>query len=442
MNFNKIISYKYYFLFFITSKFINFFILGIAPADITGFGYSLLSKELLHNDLLKSLFYMHIQPPLYNFIVGLGLKIFDANLYNLKFFLFFFNLILSFFIIILSLKIAKILNFNNKYQTFLFFFFLFNPSLIYFENHLGYMHISNFLMVFLTYLIIKYFFNNSIIYLNLIFLAILSLTLIYSLFHPVVILMVYFLINLLNKSYKKNFFFIYLFVFLSFLNPIKNLFIFSFFTNSSFLGFNLSTTLYPAFTNQSFSDFKIDCDMDKYLGGYYNLNNPEIHQSLGSNISNSNNIINLVKSKECMKKSLNLIINNPKDYLYGRFLAFLASSSKFSFEKDNYQINDRYGIFSIFDNLNEYNLKFYKQFIIFIFNIFVNFYLIIYLIKNKSFIRNSILIIYILYLFMFVIAHLVNGYEHARIMYSMFTIYIIFWILFFKNKFNFFYKDN
>jgi hypothetical protein len=58
--------------------------LGIVPADITGFGYSLLSKELLHNDLLKSLFYMHIQPPLYNFIVGMGLKIFDANLYNLK----------------------------------------------------------------------------------------------------------------------------------------------------------------------------------------------------------------------------------------------------------------------------------------------------------------------------------------------------------------------
>lgn len=442
INFNKKISYKYFFLFFITSKFFNFFILNISPIEIPSFGYSLLNKELLHNDLLKSLFYMHIQPPLYNFIVGLGLKTFNANLFFLKFFLFFFNLTLSFFIIILSLKIARIFNLNNKYQFLLFFFLLFNPSIIFFENHLGYMHISNFLMVFLTYLIIKYFTNKSVIYLNFIFFVILLLTLIYSLFHPIIILIVYFLINFKNKISKKNFFIIYFFIFLTFLNPIKNLFIFSIFSNSSFLGFNLSTTLYPNFTNYSFRDFKNDCDMDKYLSGYYNLINIDIHQSLGSNKSNSNNIINLVKSKECMYKSINLIINNPKDYLYGRFLAFLASTSKFSFEKDNYQINDRYGIFSIFNNLNEYNLKFYKQFIIFFFNFFVNFYLIFYLIKNKSLIRNSILIIYILYLFVFLIAHLVNGYEHARIMYSMFTIYIIFWILFLKNKFSFFYKNN
>ena len=439
INLNKKISYIY---FFTASKFVNFFILGISPTDIPGFGYSLLNKELLHNDLLKSLFYMHIQPPLYNFIVGLGLKTFSANLYFLKFFLFFFNLTLSFFIIILSLKIARILNLNNKQQFFLFFFLLLNPSIIFFENHLGYMHISNFLMVFLTYLIIKYLINKSVIYLNFIFFVILLLTLIYSLFHPIIILLVYFLINFKNKISKKNFLIIYLLIFLSFLNPIKNFFIFSIFSNSSFLGFNLSTTLYPAFTNHSFSDFKIDCDMDKYLSGYYNVNNIEIHQSLGSNKSNSNNIINLVKSKECMHKSINLIINNPKDYLYGRFLAFLASTSKFSFEKDNYQINDRYGIFSILNNLNEYNLKLYKQLFIFFFNFFVNFYLIFYLIKNKTLIRNSILIIYILYLFVFAIAHLVNGYEHARIMYSMFTIYIIFLILFLKNKFNFFFKNN
>jgi hypothetical protein len=427
----------FFFLCFIISKLFNFYILKIGPEDISGLGYHLLNEKLLYNDLLKSLFYMHIQPPLYNLIVGLGLKIVSANLIYLKFFLFFFNLIISFYIIFFIIKIAKIAKLNDKYKFILFFFLLFNPSLIFFENHYGYMHLVNFLVIILAYNIIKYFLNNSPINLNLIFFIILLLTLIFSVFHPIIIIIIYFSIKFLNKSFKKNFFFISIFVFLSFLNPIKNLLIFGYFTNSSFLGFNLSTTLYPAFTNLGFEKFKSDCNMDQYLGGDYNENISTLHQSLGSFESNSNNINNLFKSKECLKKSINLIMNNPKEYFYGRFLAFLASTSKFSFERDVYRIKDHYGIFSIIENLFKDNLKFYKQIILFIFNIFVHFFLFLFLIKKKTFIRKPVFIICLLYLFILIVAHLVNGYEHSRIMYSMFVFHVIFWILFLKYKLKF-----
>jgi hypothetical protein len=67
----------FYFLLFFASVHALYFLVGVRfdAGPISGDWYQYLDPQLLRNDLARSLFYLHIQPPLYNLFLGLVLKV-------------------------------------------------------------------------------------------------------------------------------------------------------------------------------------------------------------------------------------------------------------------------------------------------------------------------------------------------------------------------------
>ena len=91
--------------------------------------------ELLRNNLLQSVFYLHSQPPLFNLFMGLILKLFPVNsvlVYHSFYLVFGVLLAISLFYIMTRLGVSSILS------TVLTILFIVSPSCILFENLLLY----------------------------------------------------------------------------------------------------------------------------------------------------------------------------------------------------------------------------------------------------------------------------------------------------------------
>ena len=115
-------------------------------------------KYLLQNDLLKTTLYLHSQPPLLNFFLGIFLKIFNGDLSKLSTLFYFLNTSLTVLILIIVRKIFKIYNLNQYLSLAVILFLTLNPNFVYYENysHPIYSHIVCFLFFFLTYCLLKF----------------------------------------------------------------------------------------------------------------------------------------------------------------------------------------------------------------------------------------------------------------------------------------------
>jgi len=95
------------------------FSLGIEP-DPKWIGSLMqhISLNLLKDDLFGSLFYFHSQPPLWNFIIGLGAKLLGNNPLKVSYYILFFNLISSICIIFFSVKVLELIKVKKKKNIF------------------------------------------------------------------------------------------------------------------------------------------------------------------------------------------------------------------------------------------------------------------------------------------------------------------------------------
>ena len=75
--------------------------------------WQILSYYSLKNNLFESIFLNHTQPPLYNFIVGLTAK-FSENINEINLNIYYYNIILTCFLIYYLDKILIKLNLNHK----------------------------------------------------------------------------------------------------------------------------------------------------------------------------------------------------------------------------------------------------------------------------------------------------------------------------------------
>ena len=80
-------------------KFLTYYLQIFPIGDDIAVRVQLMHPKLLEEDLFRSIYYLHFQPPIWNLIYGTVIKIFgiDYNILGIAFH--FFNIILSFFTI-------------------------------------------------------------------------------------------------------------------------------------------------------------------------------------------------------------------------------------------------------------------------------------------------------------------------------------------------------
>ena len=105
------------------------YILDIVPvAEELGARWQLLPTLLLNYDLLGSLYYLHYQPPIWNAVYGIMVKIFGTDYEILSISIHLFNIFLSLIIIYYFLLICQFFKLDKKKNIFNIFnfFCLFN----------------------------------------------------------------------------------------------------------------------------------------------------------------------------------------------------------------------------------------------------------------------------------------------------------------------------
>jgi hypothetical protein len=222
---------------FITSR-ILYYYLGIRFEFFQSY-WQILPLDLLKNDLLKTLFFNFSQPPLLNFLLGVGLKIGNHIL-----FLHLFFMIMG---LIAFINFYKILLYftSCKFSFFLTLILMIMPLTILWENH-GYKDyltmcfLINCIFYSLKIIDKNYYKQYFFLSINLILISILRET-----FHYFWVLIFILFEFLLNKRLKKTIFLFLITAFFILPFYIKNLIIFNKFQIAGWMYENLTQkTLY------------------------------------------------------------------------------------------------------------------------------------------------------------------------------------------------------
>ena len=422
------------FIFFFTRIIIyNYFEIQI---NTPNYGYHLLDISLLKNDLFNSLIYLHSQPPLWNLFNGIIAKIMNGEINLISKFFNIYHCFLTLLIIYFFIKILREFYLNNKIELFIFFFITLNPSIIFFENIFHYTHTTLFFFTLNTYNIIKLFKTNNYKYEIYIYLNILILIFIWSLFQPILLLIVFLSIRLLRKNSKKVFFAFSLIFIISLSPMIKNKIIFGVLTASSKSGQDFGTVFY---------DWRDYCgDPSKEMGIYEKkyleeYNSTFDHPSLVGEKSGYNNLGIIVLGKNCFKVTLKRIIQNPLVYLEDRGKAFLASHGKFAFD---YVYPNPIGWKKYYENVSNLyknkKVKLSRQAIIFTIMMYIYFTILhfIFFSKNNNELKKGLLVSSIPYIYLLSVGTLGAANEQERILYTGFVVYILFFIILLRKNRN------
>jgi hypothetical protein len=204
--------------------------------------WQLLDLQLLQSRFVESIWYYHAQPPMFNVLTSVVVKIFPAHFYfvfHLLMLLFSWSVSLLMFATLRELKVSRSIAFSASV------FFLLNPALLLYENLYSYTLVTIFLVTLITYFLVKFvkgqqFFDWSMFVLSC---GILCLT--RSTFHFVWLLL---LVPLLWRNFPRatRFRLVYGAALLVVLGwYVKNLVLFNTFSSSSWFGMNIARLVPP-----------------------------------------------------------------------------------------------------------------------------------------------------------------------------------------------------
>jgi hypothetical protein len=472
-NYENYICFLFIYLininFLVTEKYIIFPSLG---------SFQFINSNLLENNFLSSIFYLHGQPPLWNFIAGLFLKI-SKLLGNPIFFHGFLNnvnvvnlplayqsaahLIFLIFLFLLPLQALLIYKiFNNFFSNFASYFFvtlyLLSPFVIYLTLWISWEFLFSFLLVFLIYFLLfdkDYKSKNLNKYLLGTCIVVCSLFLLRSTFKlPIIILIsIYLILNFYKEKKIILKFFIIPVFFIYFLICVKNLLIVKKFAIETQSIFHLSHSWGP-FLIKDNNYYQSLTDREKKLIKNSNLGflagGSSYYNDIGFGINNqdSNNNKYFVGGNDrafadaynsYVKILLNSIIN--KEYL--ELANIITSSVKLYF---SWNAGEGQEIISatFFDRYLFYQNNILKYNFFIISFIFVN---ILYKIFNFKKILKSKLQFF-LFFFDFLILYLilttgalsVNGNSRYRMACE--PLYLIYFVINFSELIKHFFKKN
>jgi len=222
---------------YIVSRIILYFV-GIKIHYVCWDCWQIMDYESLRFNLLESLYYLHSQPPLFNFLIGIFVKLFPTH-YNYVIATIYMGLTIALSIMLFEIFIFFKLPKNLSFL--LAAIYLILPETILYEHWLHYTWLDTVLLVTSVYLLIRYIESNKSIYLLLFFIDIASLMLIRSLFHIIYLIgLVAILIFFKKFDYKKILLFASIPFILVMAVYLKNYYLFGFFGSSSWLGMSLS----------------------------------------------------------------------------------------------------------------------------------------------------------------------------------------------------------
>ena len=435
---------------------LGLYLLGIEPiaADLSH-RWQLMKPNLLEKDLLGSLYYLHYQPPIWNLIFGIFVKILGTDFIKLAHAIYLFNLFISAILIYYFYLICVFFKLTNKqiHITFLIYF-VFSLSLLFYEAYLHYMHLVVLVFAQLTYFYLRFSENHSLKFEILIYFSALFLVFLWSAFsHPLFMFVIFFGIFLIK--YKKNFLIFAIFTFCSMSLSIKNKIEFDLFANSSWIGLQLMQVFHAHHNHHDLCGFKFQTVHNdrvikfKDFESIFINENPNLdvsHPSLIGEYSRFNNIGFVHKTKKCLKISLELIHQNPLKFLNTVKFNFISTHGHFAFDHLGWEPKNWNKYFYFFNEIKKDSISNFLKV-----RILQLYYLIIYiffgfmLIKNLLTINNKINSyqkafagIFLIYFWLILAIHFGAGFEQERMRHAGHFLHIIFFIFLLKNKFNFY----
>jgi hypothetical protein len=229
---------------FIASRLIFSFMGGAFVATPLAFAMQYLDPVLLKDDLLHSLFYLHSQPPLFNLMLGLVLKLSPVPALS-------YSILFKTAGALIPLACYGTLSsIGVKHLTALLItlVFMLNPTLVLYENLLYYSYIETFYIALAVFFLARWALEKKISSLALFWTFLLCLGLTRSLFHPVFFLLTGAVITwyLWRRAAAKPLAEIFLRSCIIVVIPLillcsKNSAVFGFFGTSSWEGMNLWT---------------------------------------------------------------------------------------------------------------------------------------------------------------------------------------------------------
>ena len=290
-----------------------------------------LDFALLKSELWTSLFYLHSQPPLFNFLIGIVEIVFGKD--SSIVFSFLFN-VMGVLTAILGYSVLDKLGVNKTLSTVLIVFYILSPATILYENLFFYTHPIIFFLVFSAYHLVVYLQDEKFINAFFFFCGLALAVLTTSFFHIIWFLGLGLFVLINKKTNRIVLLKAAVFPFLIILALyLKNYFVFGQFNTSSWLGLNLSRITVHQLDNpiklslikngklsklSSFAPFAHYNDLDSSVLKYFNHKTgiAVLDQTIKSNgRSNFNNYGYFVISKKILADDLYVIKNYPQVYL-------------------------------------------------------------------------------------------------------------------------------
>ena len=410
------VNSKNFFYFFVLLYFLTRLYFLQSGVTIRGFEYwQITNLFLLQEDFLKSIYYFHYQPPLWNILIGFIIKLAGSSQVFAKNILIFIHWLFSIGIMYIIYQLKLKMNYDKKIFIIALFLIVFNPSIIFFENFPLYNHFSCFIffLLFYNFYLLSVNKNNKFEYYILSLSLILTLT--WPLFHPLFIILIFMFNCYLKAQFKLKSLILSLIFFVLSLTPsIKNKYEFGFFGNGSGLGQNMSGLIYWN------NDLRQDCSYNN-LTENKDLEKIKIkHPSLLYHNHVQNSLEALNKSDYCLKNSINEIKKNFVNYFVYRLRVLLASHNRFSFEyfQPPIKFND---FFDIFQSLKKDDLSWsLKKILINIFFMFYYLILLIYFfrIKDDKNFKKASFCIFLLHFYILIVGTFLNNQEQERFRYT------------------------
>jgi hypothetical protein len=312
-----------------------------------------LDAKLLHENLASSLFFLHAQPPLWNAIIGLFLKIANGNPFLFSFYYLCFSFLLSLLIAFMVNNLVVTLTAGRTAGVSAALFYVVFSSAYFYEFYIFYQLFTAFLAVGCVQGLSRFLAgerdSSRLAGLVILLSCLVSLTLTWSLFHPIFVLAVnvsLYLAFRFNKPIagKKTATFLPPLLFFStlaaFIIPVKNLIVFDYFGSSTWFGMNLAQTAPRSggnvwllhqcsdFHTATYMEYQAALETVRFDAGDASAT-MEAFKSDGAT-PNLNNIGLIPRSRKCAKFALEVILNDVPGYGTGRWDQFIHTLTSLS----------------------------------------------------------------------------------------------------------------
>lgn len=308
--------------------------------------------DLLRESLLRSLYYFHAQPPLFNLFLGIGLKIMSNNpglFYSICF------KILGFVFVQVFFQNLKLLGIKKKFAFSIALLLMVLPPMVLYENWLFYTFPVMVFMNIALFGLLLFEKSEKTGYLLLFLGTVAIIALIRSLFHPIWFLVIAIIIILYYRSQMKKILPLCAITLIIIISPsIKNYFLFGEFAQSTWLGMSLAKMTImeipedkrlELYQENVISDVSLAfpySTLDKYDKKYQMpKTNIEVLDRIikkNSDNANFNNPAYIRISHKYMQDFLSLLKKKPKIYakrVLEAFYVYFLPTTDYSFLKQN-----------------------------------------------------------------------------------------------------------